>query len=130
MLNYYLLRPTMGLLLTFFTLIVPLFVTVLPLISVIWLARSRQVRESVWLLCTNAVLNTGLGLITTLLAMMICGGTIAYGTTGNAPECNMGPVLFMPIGIFFTILTFLTGLYFAGERVVITVNESASQDWY
>ncbi|WP_373514838.1 hypothetical protein, partial [Persicitalea sp.] len=79
MLNYQLARTTFGIFLTLFTFIVPLIVTVLPLLSVIRLARLPQVRRSVWLLAASTVVSAGLGFLTTGLAVMICGSTMAYG---------------------------------------------------
>ncbi|WP_373511282.1 hypothetical protein, partial [Persicitalea sp.] len=97
---------------------------------VIRLARLPQVRRSVWLLAASTVVSAGLGFLTTGLAVMICGSTMAYGISGNGAKCVTGAVIFLPIGIFFTILAFGVGLYCTGELVVKQVNESASKDWY
>ncbi len=122
-------RIVIGIFLTIFTFIIPLVVTAIPLVSVIRLTRLQQVRKSIWLLSASTVVSSVIGLLMTGLAIMICGSTMAYGRSGDGPDCNFGPFIFFPVGIFFTILTFGVGLYFTGKQVVKNVNESARKGW-
>ena len=123
-------RIAFGVFLTLFTFVVPLVVAALPLLIVIRLAKLQQVRGSVWLLAASTVVGTGVGFLTSGLAVLICGNALAYGMPGDGAKCVTGAAIFLPIGILFTILAFLMGLYLTGAVVVKMVNESAREDWY
>lgn len=86
--------------------LISLLIAACPVIAILFLMRMKIIRESFALTLTATLLTTALGLGTTVLSIVFCASAMADG----GPTCVTGAVMFLPIGLLSTAITFSIGL--------------------
>lgn len=88
----------------------PGLVALTPIFALVALTRLRVIRESARWLALATVSSGLLGYYSSWLSVFVCAGALARSMPGDGPKCVTGAALFLPIGLFVTLLTLLTGL--------------------
>lgn len=88
----------------------PLLVASFPLLALFKLTRLASVRESAPLLFLSTLGSGIIGCCSTFLAFMICSAGMAVGVETKG-LCIVGTLTFLLSGVFFTLISLLTGLY-------------------
>lgn len=89
---------------------VPFLIAACPLIAFLFLRRLRVIRKSFALTLVTTLLTTALSLGTTFLSIVFCANAMAAKMPDDGAKCVTGAVMFLPIGLVLTVITFLIGL--------------------
>ena len=99
----------MDLLKSFF---VPLLICMVPLLLLIGLVYRRRFRRSVAIVISASFLSVFTGLFTPILATFLAADImVSWFPDTDEPKCVTGAAIFLPIGLVFTLLTLLLGIY-------------------
>lgn len=94
------------------TLILPLLITLLPLILIWTLNKITFVKSSFRFTLLTMVVSMAIGFFTPFYAMTICAEGLVQSMPDDQSKCLTGAVIFLPIGILITMIAFAIGCYY------------------
>jgi hypothetical protein len=100
------------------TLLLPTLVAAAPLLALLGVTRLRPVRESASLTALTTLGGGLMGCACTAMAIVLCANGLAQGMPANEPKCVTGAAVFLPIGVIFTVLALVTGIYLTISRAI------------
>jgi hypothetical protein len=95
------------------TLIIPLFITAIPLIFLQVFGRPQSANSSIGATLTITGLATLLGMITPFLAASFCAVNLAGPNTKDELHCVPISIVYLPLGYIITLATLFLGIYYS-----------------
>ncbi|QMU29768.1 hypothetical protein [Adhaeribacter radiodurans] len=92
------------------TLLVPLIISGLPLISILTLSRIKNIKESFVLTAITTIIAVLIGFATPIYACLVSAKGLLQNQSVNQSNCVTGSAIFLPIGVLMTISALVLGV--------------------